>query len=237
MINDIKLSPSILAADFSRLGDEIRRLESAGADMIHIDVMDGNFVPNITVGPPIIKCLRGLTTLPFDVHLMISDPDRHLEAFADAGSDVLTVHAECCAHLARTVDRIRALGMKPAVALNPHTPVEFLRWVFDSLEMVLVMTVNPGFGGQVLIDGMYAKIQTVRALAVDAGLPLDIEVDGGVNATNVGKLILSGANVIVAGSAVFGARDMRSELDAYRAAANGATFGAGDTCAGGKESE
>ena len=216
---NIKLSPSIYSADFTRLGDEIRRLEQAGADMIHIDVMDGNFVPNITMGPPVIKSLRRLTKLPFDVHLMISQPDALLGLFADAGANIVTVHAECCQNLFLTIGAIRRLGLKPAVALNPHTPVEFLRWVLSDIDMALVMTVNPGFGGQAFIEGMYEKIKTVRRFADEAGLPLDIQVDGGVNSENVGRIIQSGANVIVAGSAVFRAPDMRAELDSYRAAA------------------
>jgi len=216
MTAPVKLCPSILSADFSRLGDEITRLERAGADMIHIDVMDGEFVPNITIGPPVIKSLRKLTKLPFDVHLMIIQPDRHIGAFADAGADILTVHAECCAHLPRTLAGIRALGIKPAVALNPHTPVEFLQWVLKDMEMALVMTVNPGFGGQKFIGSMYEKIKIVRAMADGAGLPLDIQVDGGVSADNIGMIVRAGANVIVAGSAVFNAKDMNAELAAYR---------------------
>jgi ribulose-phosphate 3-epimerase len=219
-MNNIKISPSILSADFSRLGDEISKLEQAGADMIHIDVMDGSFVPNITLGPPVVKCIRKLTKLPFDVHLMIAEPDRHLGAFADAGADIITVHAECCPHLSRTLGIIRGLGVKPAAALNPHTPVEFLRWVLGEIDMALVMTVNPGFGGQQFISAMYEKIGAVRALAGDAGIPLDIQVDGGVNSENIGKIIRSGANVIVAGSAVFRAPDMRAEISSYKAAAN-----------------
>jgi len=215
----IKLSPSILAADFSRLGEEIARLERAGADMIHVDVMDGVFVPNISIGPPVIKNIRKYTRLPFDVHLMIVKPDGLLEDFADAGADIITVHAEACAHLSRTLGRIRALGAKPAVALNPHTPVEYLKWVLGEIDMALVMTVNPGFGGQTFIDAMYQKIRAVRELADGAGLPLDIQVDGGVNAANVSRIARAGANVIVAGSAVFKAPDVGAELAAYRAAA------------------
>ena len=215
----IILSPSILAADFSRLGEEIKRLEKAGADMIHMDVMDGDFVPNITLGPPVIERLRASTRLPFDVHLMISQPDRHLEAFAGAGADILTVHAEACTHLSRTLDRITALGVKPAVALNPHTPAEFLRWVIGDICMALVMTVNPGFGGQKFIGAMCEKISAVRAMADIHNPSLNIEVDGGINAQSVGLAIRAGANVIVAGSAVFKAPDLRTELDSYRAAA------------------
>jgi len=219
MNKKIKLCPSILSADFSQLGDDIQRLERAGADMIHIDVMDGDFVPNITIGPPVIGSLRGLTKLPFDVHLMITQPDRHLEAFRDAGADIITVHAECCPHLSRTINRIRALGASPSVALNPHTPAEYLRWVLGEIDMALVMTVNPGFGGQTFIEAMYEKIGAVRALADGVGLPLDVEVDGGIHAGNIERIIRSGANIIVAGSAIFRAPDMRAELDAYRAAA------------------
>ena len=219
MDKNIKLCPSILAADFSHLGDEIKRLELAGADMIHIDVMDGEFVPNLSVGPPVIKCLRAYTKLPFDVHLMIIRPDRHLEAFRDAGADIITVHAECCVHLSRTLGIIRELGAKPSVALNPHTPVDYLEWALEETDMALIMTVNPGFGGQSLIEAMYAKISKVRAMADAAGLPLDIEVDGGVNADNVGKLVGAGANVIVAGSAVFKTGDISAELGVYRAEA------------------
>ncbi|MCL2060027.1 MAG: ribulose-phosphate 3-epimerase [Oscillospiraceae bacterium] len=222
MKTDIILCPSILSADFSRLGEEIARLERAGADMIHIDVMDGDFVPNITIGPPVIKRLRELTKLPFDVHLMITQPDRHLGAFAEAGADIITVHAEACTHLSRTLGHIRALGAKPSVALNPHTPLDFVRWVIGDATMVLVMTVNPGFGGQSFIDAMYGKVAAVRAMADDAGIPIDIEVDGGVNSQNIEKVFRAGANVIVAGSAVFHAADMRAELESYRTAAKAA---------------
>ena len=239
MTMPLYLSPSILSADFSRLGDELRRLERAGADMIHIDVMDGDFVPNITLGPPVIKSLRATTGLPFDVHLMISQPDRYLEAFADAGADILTVHAEACTHLLRTVRRINELGVKPAVALNPHTHIECLRWIMRDVAMALIMTVNPGFGGQSFIAAMYDKIKVLRALADETGYPLDIQVDGGVNAGNVEAIAAAGANVIVAGSSVFGAPDMRAELDVYRAAAAravGASTAAASAAAGPFES-
>lgn len=217
------LSPSIYSADYAWIGDEILRLQRAGADMIHIDVMDGVFVPNISVGPPFIKKLRRVTELPFDVHLMISQPEPLFEAFADAGADILTVHAECCPHLDRTLSRIRELGMAPSVALNPHTPVENLRWVINSVRMVLVMTVNPGFGGQVFIENMYDKIKAVKDMAEAVGSPAHIEVDGGINAENVAKVVRAGANVIVAGNAVFRAGDMKAELESYRAAALEAT--------------
>jgi len=223
MIQPLKLCPSILSADFSRLGEDVVRLERAGADMIHIDVMDGGFVPNITVGPPVIKSLRKLTALPFDVHLMIERPERHLAAFADAGADILTVHAESCTHLSRTLAGIRSLGMTPSVALNPHTPVEFVQWVLGDVGMLLVMTVNPGFGGQMFIGAMYDKIRAVRAMAESAGLPLDIEVDGGACAENIGRIVQAGANVIVAGSAVFRAADMGAELESYRVEARAAS--------------
>jgi ribulose-phosphate 3-epimerase len=232
-MNSIKFSPSILSADFSKLGAEIQRLERAGADMIHIDVMDGDFVPNITIGPPVIGSLRKTTRLPFDAHLMISQPDRHLKAFADAGADIITVHAECCAHLSRTLCTIRELGAKPSVALNPHTPIDCLKYIIGDVYMVLIMTVNPGFGGQSFICAMYEKIKAVRELADKAGFKVDIEVDGGINYENVAKVIQSGANVIVAGSAVFQARDMNEELGRYKSSADTAAFGIDSPIVGG----
>jgi ribulose-phosphate 3-epimerase len=226
----LKICPSILAADFSRLGDEIARLERSGADMIHVDVMDGDFVNNITIGPPVIKALRRFTGLPFDVHLMISQPERHLEAFADAGADIITVHAEACAHLDRALSRIRELGPAPAVALNPHTPLACLDWVLGGAAMVLLMTVNPGFGGQAFIPYSLEKIRALRARADAAGLELDIEADGGLGRDNIGAVAAAGANVIVMGSALYRAADMRAEIAGMREAA---ALGPGPGRAGG----
>jgi ribulose-phosphate 3-epimerase len=216
MRNPLKIAPSILPADFSRLGDEIRRLERAGADMIHIDVMDGDFVPNISVGPLVIKSIRGCTRLPFDVHLMISRPDRYLASFAEAGADILTVHAEACAHLHRTVQSIRALGLTAAVALNPHSPLSCLDWILEDVGMVLLMSVNPGFGGQTFIAGALEKIRALRARLPETGSAPDIQVDGGIGPDNIGAVVAAGANVIVAGSAVFRAPDMAAAMEQLR---------------------
>ncbi|MBO5261039.1 MAG: ribulose-phosphate 3-epimerase [Coprococcus sp.] len=198
------LSPSLLSVDFAHIADGIKLLEKAGVPALHLDVMDGAFVPNISFGAPVIKCLRKETDMIFDVHLMIEEPARYLEDFKAAGADWVTVHAESCKHLHSTVDKIKKLGMKAGVALNPATPVSVLDYVIDDLDMVLVMSVNPGFGGQSFIPSALRKIEEVRKMADERGLELNVEVDGGVNLNNVADVIVAGANVIVAGSAVFG---------------------------------
>ncbi len=203
----IKIAPSLLSADFSKLGEEIKRVEDAGADLIHIDVMDGHFVPNITIGPPVVKAIRKVTDLPFDVHLMISRPEKYIENFAEAGADIISVHAEACIHLNRVLQSIKALGVKACVALNPSTPLSFLDWVLEDLDMVLLMTVNPGFGGQEYIESMTAKIGALRDIIERRGLKTDIEIDGGINLQNIYRVTEAGANVIVAGSAVFNSPD------------------------------
>lgn len=200
----IILSPSLLSVDFAHIADGIKELDRAHVPALHLDVMDGAFVPNISFGAPVIKCLRKETGMIFDVHLMIDEPARYLEDFKKAGADWVTVHAESCNHLHSTVARIHELGMKAGVALNPATPVSALDYVIDDLDMVLVMSVNPGFGGQSFIPSALRKVREVRALADSRGLDINIEVDGGVNLKNVTDVIDAGANVIVAGSAVFG---------------------------------
>lgn len=200
----MKIAPSILSCDFSRLADEIQTVESGGADWIHVDVMDGHFVPNITIGPIITAGARKATDLPLDVHLMIEQPDRYLEAFVDAGSDWLTVHAEACTHLHRTVQRIRELGARAGVAINPATPLVSLTDVVPYIDLLLVMSVNPGFGGQSYISASTAKVRDARTLLDEMGSTAELEVDGGVDAGNVGELQAAGASVVVAGSAVYG---------------------------------
>jgi ribulose-phosphate 3-epimerase len=200
----ILVSPSILSADFTRLGDEIRAVKKAGADWIHIDVMDGHFVPNITIGPLVVSAVNRTVDLPLDVHLMISDPDRYLEDFQAAGADVLTVHPEATRHLHRTLSRIRELGMKAGAALNPSTGLEALEYVLPQLDVVMLMTVNPGFGGQSFIKAMLPKVKALREMIDQLGYDILIEVDGGVSATTAPDLIKQGADVFVAGSAVFG---------------------------------
>lgn len=208
------VAPSILSADFARLGEELQRLEAAQADWIHVDVMDGMFVPNLTLGPPIIKALRKHSTLPFDVHLMIEQPDRYLADFRDAGADVITVHAEACPHLHRTLSEIRRLGCKAGVSLNPATPVSVIENVLDALDLVLIMSVNPGFGGQTFIPQSLKKLAQVKALITDR--PVFLEVDGGVSPKNAAEVRAAGANVIVAGSAVFKAEDMPATIQALK---------------------
>ena len=201
------IAPSILSADFSRLGEEIIAVEKAGADWIHIDVMDGHFVPNLTIGPGVIASLRKTTMLPFDVHLMISDPDRYIDAFAAAGSDYITVHVEAATHLHRTITYIKDKGKKAGVSLNPATPLTQIEPVLADLDLLLIMTVNPGFGGQKLITSMIPKIQAARKL-IDAHAPhVLLEVDGGINTGNIGAVAAAGAKAFVAGAAVFGSHD------------------------------
>jgi ribulose-phosphate 3-epimerase len=198
------IAPSILAADFAKLGEEVRAVEAAGADMIHVDVMDGHFVPNISIGPVVVRAIRPHTKLPLDVHLMISPVDLYLQAFRDAGADILTVHPEAGAHLHRTVQAVKATGAKAGVSLNPGTPVEALDNVLDLIDLVLVMSVNPGFGGQSFIDSQLRKIEAVRARIDASGRDIILEVDGGVNASTAPRCIAAGANALVAGTAVFG---------------------------------
>ncbi|GAA4525939.1 ribulose-phosphate 3-epimerase [Chelativorans composti] len=221
----IAIAPSILSADFSRLGEEVETVAAAGADWIHLDVMDGHFVPNITFGPAVVKSIRNRTDKVFDCHLMISPADPYLAAFAEAGCDVLTVHAEAGPHLHRSLQTIRNLGIKAGVSLNPATPVSAVEHVLDDVDLILIMTVNPGFGGQAFIPAMLEKIRQVRALVGDR--PIDIEVDGGVTAANAGDVAAAGANILVAGSAVFkgnSEESYRANISAIRAAAEAAAI-------------
>ncbi|EJR66589.1 ribulose-phosphate 3-epimerase [Bacillus cereus VD115] len=206
----IKIAPSILSADFSKLGEEIKDVEKGGADYIHVDVMDGHFVPNITIGPLIVEAIRPITSLPLDVHLMIANPDNYIPTFAKAGADIITVHVEACPHLHRTIQLIKSHGIKAGVVLNPHTPVSVIEHVLEDIDMVLLMTVNPGFGGQKFIHSVLPKIKQVAEMVKERNLEVEIEVDGGVNAETARLCVEAGANVLVAGSAVYNQKD-RSE--------------------------
>jgi ribulose-phosphate 3-epimerase len=212
----VKIAPSILSADFSKLGKEITDVEQGGADLIHIDVMDGHFVPNITIGPLVVEAIRPITDLPLDVHLMIENPDQYLDAFAKAGADYITVHVEACRHLHRTIHQIKELGVKAGVVLNPATPVESILPIIDDLDMVLLMTVNPGFGGQKFIHSVLPKIRQVKELALSRNLDLEIEVDGGVNEETAKLCSEAGASVLVAGSAVYNQRDRGKAIAALK---------------------
>jgi len=212
----IKIAPSILSADFARLGEEITAVDVAGADYIHVDVMDGHFVPNITIGPLIVDAVRKVTQKPLDVHLMIENPDLYIPDFAKAGADIIVVHEEAVAHLHRTVQLIKSLGKKAGVSINPATPVSSLEVILDDLDLVLVMTVNPGFGGQSFIDACLPKIEQLRTMIEKRGLQTELEVDGGVKVDNIGKVAAAGAEVFVAGSAVFNASDYRQTIAALR---------------------
>ena len=211
-----KIAPSILSADFTRLGEEVKRVEQAGADYIHIDVMDGHFVPNITIGPMIVRAVRQVTELPLDVHLMISNPDFFVEAFVETGADMITVHAEAVNHLHRSIQYIRKAGARPAVSLNPASPLQMIEYVLDDVDMVLLMTVNPGFGGQAFIPEVIPKIEILREMINKRGLDIELQVDGGISPQTIGPVSSAGANVFVAGSAIFHSDDYAETIRLMR---------------------
>ena len=210
------IAPSILSADFTRLGEEVQAVEAAGADWIHADVMDGHFVPNITFGPLVVAAVRKITRLPIDVHLMIESPDRYIQAFAEAGADWISVQVETCPHLNRAVQQIKEAGAKAGVVLNPSTPLSALDWVLDYTDYVLIMSVNPGFGGQAFIGNSLDKIRRLRRMIGDRGLPTRIEVDGGIKENNIAEVAAAGADVFVAGSAIFGQKDYRQVIARFK---------------------
>lgn len=206
-MQEILIAPSILSADFAKLGDEIMAVDQNGADVIHVDVMDGHFVPNITIGPLVVEAARSVTDKILDVHLMIENPDKYLEAFAEAGADWITVHVEACKHLHRTVRRIRELGKKAGVVLNPATPLSTLDYILEEVDLVMLMSVNPGFGGQSFIESTCLKIKQLRNVLDDMALQVDIEIDGGISPETISRVAAAGANVFVAGSAIYGCQN------------------------------
>jgi len=212
----IKIAPSILSADFSRLGEDVKRIVAAGADWVHIDVMDGHFVPNLTIGAPVVSALRKVTDLFFDVHLMIEKPENLIADFAAAGADLINVHAETAPHLHRVIQQIKELGKKVGVSLNPGSSLSLIEEVLPDVDMVLLMSVNPGFGGQAFIPTVLPKISRLRSMITDRGLSIDIQVDGGINAITAPQVIKAGANIIVAGSAVFGSKDLAAAIATLR---------------------
>ena len=216
MSRDILIAPSILSADFNRLGGEIKAVEEAGADLIHVDVMDGHFVPNITIGPFVVQAVANIASRPVDVHLMISDPDKYVDQFAKAGADWITVHVEACTHLHRTIARIKELGKRAGVVLNPATSLSTLDYILEEVDVVMLMSVNPGFGGQKFIASTLAKIWELRQRIDAMGLAVDIEVDGGISPATIAEVAEAGANVFVAGSAVYGSRDYRETIVALK---------------------
>jgi ribulose-phosphate 3-epimerase len=213
-VHPVRIAPSILSADFGHLADQVKAI--ASADYVHVDVMDGHFVPNLTIGPIVVEAVRRATTLPLDVHLMIEDAERWVAAYAKAGADLIGVHAEACPHLHRTIGQIRELGKKPFVVLNPATPIEAVEWVLPDVAQVLIMSVNPGFGGQTFIPSAIDKIRELRALLDRKGLDVEIEVDGGIKLDNVAEVVAAGANVIVSGSGIFGTKDYAATIAEMR---------------------
>lgn len=214
----IKIAPSILAADFAKLGQEVKEVEAAGAELIHIDVMDGHFVPNISFGAIALEAIRPLSALPMDVHLMIENPDQYIEQFAKAGADYITVHVEACRHLHRTIQLIRSYGVKPGVVLNPHTPIESIQHVLEDVDMVLFMTVNPGFGGQKFIESVVPKVAALSKIIKECGLDIEIEIDGGINAETIVPCAKAGATIFVAGSAIYSKEDRAQALQEIKQA-------------------
>ncbi|MCM3022448.1 ribulose-phosphate 3-epimerase [Heyndrickxia ginsengihumi] len=209
----VKIAPSILSANFAKLAEEIKDVEKGGADYIHIDIMDGHFVPNITMGPLIVEAIRPITKLPLDVHLMIENPDQFIDAFAKAGADYISVHVEACPHLHRTIQHIRQLGIKPGVVINPATPVESIKEIINDVDLVLLMTVNPGFGGQTFIESVLTKIEKVKQIVDERNLDVEIEVDGGVNPTTAKLCKQAGANILVAGSNIYQSSDRKKAIE------------------------
>lgn len=218
----IKIAPSILSANFAKLGEEVKEVEAAGAELIHIDVMDGHFVPNITMGPIVVEALRPITTLPLDVHLMIENPDVYIEQFAKAGADYISVHVEASRHLHRTIQLIRSFGVKPGVVLNPHTPIESIQHILEDVDFVLFMTVNPGFGGQKFISSVVPKIEALSKIIKERNLNIEIEIDGGINAETIVPCAKAGATMFVAGSAIYNQKNRTEALQEIKLAGEAA---------------